>query len=206
MSSELTFHHRYQAPIAGSHRTLLVLHGTGGDENSLFPIASVLDPNAGVLSVRGKVLENGAPRFFRRIEEGVFDMEDLHFRTQELAAFLKNASAAYSFDLKHLFAAGYSNGANIASSLLFSRPEVLAGAILFRAMVPFEPDDTLDLTGKHVLISEGKYDPIVPLEDADLLAVHFQDHGADVTLRWTELDHRLGRDEINRASEWLADR
>src|ERR1019366_1948425 len=136
MMQNSNFAHIYQPPKNGSARTILVLHGTSGDENSLFPIAEALDPNAGVLSGRGKVLENGAPRFFRRLAEGIFDLEDLAFRTHELADFLETARSSYGFDLAQLVAAGYSNGANIASSLLLLRPETLSGGILLRAMVP----------------------------------------------------------------------
>ena len=143
--------------------TLLLLHGTGGDENDLIPIARMIDTaGASILSPRGKVLENGMPRFFRRLSEGVFDLEDLKFRTHELADFLQNASKLYKFNPEQTMAVGYSNGANIAASMLLLRPEALAGAILFRAMVPFVPESVPNLSGKHIFMSAGLHDPIIP--------------------------------------------
>ena len=130
-----------------STMTLLLLHGTGGNENDLIPVGQLLSSNASLLSPRGKVLENGMPRFFRRLSEGIFDLEDLKFRTQELAKFVKDASIIYSFDLNKTIAIGFSNGANIAASLLLSHPETIKGAILFRAMIPYIPDSLPDLSG-----------------------------------------------------------
>src|ERR687883_291241 len=136
--------------------TFLLLHGTGGKEQDLIPLAYELDKRAAILSPRGKVLENGiAPRFFRRLAEGVFDLEDLKFRTNELADFVIDASKTYNFDLQRVIAVGYSNGANIAVSMLLLRPEVLSSAILFRAMVPLVPQTLPDLTNKHILMSSG---------------------------------------------------
>src|ERR1051325_9874550 len=131
--------------------TFLLLHGTGGNEQDLIPLAYELDKNEAILSPRGKVLENGiSPRFFRRLAEGVFDLEDLKFRTNELADFVIDASKTYNFDLQHIIAVGYSNGANIAASMLLLRPEILSSAILFRAMVPLVPQTLPDLTRKHI--------------------------------------------------------
>jgi phospholipase/carboxylesterase len=142
--------------------TLVLLHGTGGDENDLIPITKMLDiTNASILSVRGKALENGMPRFFRRLAEGIFDIEDLKFRTNELANFLQNASKTYAFELNRIMTIGYSNGANIVVSMLLLRPEVLSSAILFRPMIPLVPDTIPNLSSKHVLISAGLHDPIV---------------------------------------------
>src|SRR6476659_8442989 len=141
--------------------TLLLLHGTGGNENDLIQVGQMISPSASLLSPRGKVLENGMPRFFKRLAEGVFDLEDLKFRTRELADFVQSASSIHSFDLNKTIAVGFSNGANIATSLLLSYPGTLMGAILFRAMVPFIPNSPLDLSEKKVLLSAGVYDPIV---------------------------------------------
>ena len=204
MSLANDFIHIYQPPKADSTRVLLALHGTGGDENSLLSIASIVDPNAGILSVRGKVIENGAPRFFRRLAEGVFDIADLHTRTQELADFIAAASSEYSFSLNELIAIGYSNGANIAGSLLLSSSEALAGAILIRAMVPFEPASLNDLSGKRIFISEGKNDPIVPRVQGTRLQELFQERGADVTMLWNEVDHRMTRAELDVIKDWLS--
>ena len=204
MSFDLGFTHQYQPPKNNSTRTLLVLHGTGGDETSLVPVATTIDSEAGLLSVRGKVLENGAPRFFRRLAEGVFDLEDLNVRTHELADFVESARIEYGFDGNQVVAVGYSNGANIASSMLFLRPEALATAILLRGMVPFEPEHLHDLSGKKVFISAGKFDPLVPGDQVEHLAHLYRQQHANVTLRWNELDHRIAKGEIEAAGDWLA--
>src|ERR1043165_10112689 len=150
--------------------TFLLLHGTGGNEQDLIPLAYELDKRAAILSPRGKVLENGiAPRFFRRLAEGVFDLEDLKFRTNELADFVNDASKAYGFDLQRIVAVGYSNGANIAASMLLLRPEILSSAILFRAMVPLVPERLPNLTNKHIFMSSGSYDPIVSRQQTEKL-------------------------------------
>jgi phospholipase/carboxylesterase len=136
--------------------TFLLLHGTGGNEEDLIPLAYELDKRAAILSPRGKVLENGTtPRFFRRLAEGVFDLEDLKFRTNELAEFVVDASKTYNFDLQHVIAVGYSNGANIAASMLLLRPETLSSAILFRAMVPLVPQTLPVLSNKLIFMSSG---------------------------------------------------
>ena len=143
-----------------SERTLLLLHGTGGNEHDLIPLGRELDPTAALLSPRGKVLENGMPRFFRRVAEGVFDLDDLKKRTHELADFVVGASRHYRLAATHIVAVGYSNGANIATSMLLLRPEILHAAILFRAMVPFVPDNLADLSSARVWIGAGNQDPI----------------------------------------------
>jgi predicted esterase len=188
-----------------SSTTFLLLHGTGGNEEDLISLAYELDQSAAILSPRGKVLENGvAPRFFRRLTEGVFDVEDLKFRTNELANFVKNASNTYGFDMDHLIAVGYSNGANIASSMLLLRPEVLSAAILFRAMVPLLPQVLPDLTNKHIFMSSGLHDPIIPKQETERLIGLFKKAGAKVSLHWQNSGHELRMNEINTAREWLS--
>src|SRR5882762_10774367 len=167
-----------------SNRTLLLLHGTGGNERDLIALGRELDPNAALLSPRGKVLENGMPRFFRRLAEGVFDLEDLKYRTNELADFVTAAAQHYGFATDQFVAVGYSNGANIAASLLLLRPEILRAAILFRAMVPLVPDRLPDLSSVRVWIGAGDQDPIIPPSEAQRLAKLFRDAGADVTIRF----------------------
>ena len=187
-----------------SSTTFLLLHGTGGNEEDLISLAYELDQSAAI-SPRGKVLENGvAPRFFRRLTEGVFDVEDLKFRTNELANFVKNASNTYGFDMDHLIAVGYSNGANIASSMLLLRPEVLSAAILFRAMVPLLPQVLPDLTNKHIFMSSGLHDPIIPKQETESLIGLFKKAGAKVSLHWQNSGHELRMNEINTAREWLS--
>jgi phospholipase/carboxylesterase len=184
--------------------TFLLLHGTGGNEQDLIPLAHELDKKAAILSPRGKVLENGiTPRFFRRLAEGVFDLEDLKFRTNELADFVIDASKTYDFDLQHIIDVGYSNGANIAASMLLLRPEILSSAILFRAMVPLVPQTLPDLSNKPIFMSSGLYDPIVSRQEADRLFGLFKKMGANISLSWQESGHELTMDEIRKAREWV---
>jgi phospholipase/carboxylesterase len=184
--------------------TILLLHGTGGDENDLIPIARVLQiPNASILSPRGKVLENGMPRFFRRLSEGVFDIEDLKFRTNELADFVLAASKTYDFDLKRLMAIGYSNGANICASMLLLRPEILSIAILFRPMVPLVPEPLPNLSKKRVFISAGLHDPIVASYQTKDLIDLLTRSGADVSVQWQNSGHELTQRDIAAAREWI---
>jgi predicted esterase len=205
-SSELGFIHQF---IPASNRpdqtTLLLLHGTGGNEQDLIPLGRELYPRAAILSPRGKVLESGMPRFFRRLAEGVFDIEDLKFRTHELADFVEKASKVYGFDLRYIISVGYSNGANIASSLLLLSPEVISSAVLFRAMVPFMPEKVPDLTTKNIFMGAGEYDPIVSQEQTEMLFRLFKRSGANVAIYWQENSgHELGYDEISAAKDWLS--
>ena len=163
-------------------------------------------PGAPLLSPRGAVLERGQPRFFRRLAEGVFDLEDLHLRTAELAQFVREATAKYRLDPRRIVAVGFSNGANIAASLLLSGTGVLAGAVLFRPMVPFEPDPRPALGGIPVLIASGRSDPMVPAALAERLAVLLRECGADVEMRWQPGGHGLAREDIDAASDFLARR
>jgi phospholipase/carboxylesterase len=216
--SHLSFIHRFIPPkdIPSDERpkqrttegktftTFLLLHGTGGNEQDLIPLVYELDKSAAILSPRGKVLENGiTPRFFRRLAEGVFDLEDLKFRTNELVDFVIDASKTYGFDLQHVIAVGYSNGANIAASMLLLRPEILSSAILFRAMVPLVPQTLPDLSDKRIFMSSGLYDPIVSRREADRLFGLFKKAGANISLSWQESGHELTMEEIWKAKEWL---
>jgi predicted esterase len=184
--------------------TFVLLHGTGGNEEDLIFLGKELEPNALILSPRGKVLENGMPRFFRRLSEGIFDIEDLKFRTQELADFIQNCSLHYKFDLKQTIAVGFSNGANIAASILLLRSDIFQGAILFRAMVPFIPDDPLpNLSSKKILLSAGINDPIVSRTETKNLYNLFQKINADITLKWQHSSHNLIQDDLVIAKEWI---
>jgi predicted esterase len=204
MSADLGFVHVFKpAPHPGAP-TLLMLHGTGGDENDMLALGN-LAPGAALLSPRGKVLENGMPRFFRRLAEGVFDVEDVKVRAGELAGFVLAAAAHYRFDPTSVIAMGFSNGANIASAVMLLRPGVLKGAILFRAMVPLEPDpgDERPLTGARVLISNGRLDPIVSTEETERLARLLQRAGADVEVHWQPAGHQLMPSDFAVAKHWL---
>ena len=188
-----------------SARTLLLLHGTGGNERDLIPLGHDLDPDASLLSPRGKVLENGMPRFFRRLAEGVFDLEDLKHRTNELADFVIAAAKHYGFASDNLVAVGYSNGANIAASMLLLRPEILGAAILFRAMVPLVPDRLPDLSAVRVWIGAGDQDAIIPASEAQRLVELLRRAGTDVTIRFAKAGHGLTNDDLEAARHWLGE-
>jgi phospholipase/carboxylesterase len=192
--------------ISGSSkRTLLLLHGTGGNERDLVPLGRELDPDASLLSPRGKVLENGMPRFFRRLAEGIFDLDDLKKRTNELADFVAAAAQHYGFASDNIVAVGYSNGANIAASILLLRPEILRGAVLFHAMVPLVPENLPDLSSVRVWIGAGSEDPIIPASETQRLVELLRSMGADVTIRFFNAGHGLTNSELETAGRWLKD-
>jgi phospholipase/carboxylesterase len=182
----------------------LLLHGTGGNEEDLIPLGQELLPGAAILSPRGKVSEYGAPRFFRRLAEGVFDHEDLLFRTHELAGFVEAAADEYDFDPSKVVAVGYSNGANVAASTILLHPGLLRAALLFRAMVPFEPEVTPDLSGMLVFIAAGRMDRMIAPDNTQRLADILTEAGADVDLRWRNVGHPLTYEEVGEAEAWLA--
>ena len=198
-----TYVHRYLPPQGDDPRTLLLLHGTGGDENDLIQLGQMLVPDAGLLSPRGTVLENGAARFFRRLAEGVFDLDDLRARTTDLIEFTGAAATAYGFDPARVVAVGFSNGANIASSMLLTSPETLSAAALFRPMVPFVPTQRVPLNGKRVFIGAGEDDPVVPRDHPYRLAELLQLCGAEVKTEWQPGGHTLTRADVSKAYEWM---
>lgn len=181
---------------------LLLLHGTGGNEKDLLPIAEMIDPNASVLGVKGNVSENGMPRFFRRLSEGVFDEEDLIFRTGELHDFLGEMAEKYQFDRNKVVAIGYSNGANIAASLMYHYENALSGAILLHAMVPRRGVDVPDLSHTPVFIGAGVNDPLIPQAETKELAEVLKNANAKVTEHWGQAGHQLTREEIIEAKLW----
>jgi len=185
-----------------TNTTLLLLHGTGGSEKDLLPIAEHIDPSANVLSVRGKVNENGMSRYFKRLRPGVFDEEDLKVRTHELNDFLDDAAEEYGFDRRKILAVGYSNGANIAGSLLFHYSDALAGAVLHHPMVPLRGLDLPDLSGLAVFIGAGKNDPICPSEESEELEQLLSNAGANVSIHWENHGHQLTGTEIDAAADW----
>ena len=201
MTQTLSFRHRY-VPGAAGKAPLLLLHGTGGNEDDLIPLGEALAPGRALLSPRGKVLENGMPRFFRRLAEGVFDEADVRTRAIELAGFIAEAREAYG--LAAPIALGFSNGANIAAALLYLRPEALASAILLRAMVPLSTAPEARLDGKRVLIVSGEMDPILPLANARKLAENLRQAGATVQLKILAAGHHLTQNDLTLASQWLA--
>jgi predicted esterase len=203
------FQHRFEPARGEPSRTLLLLHGTGADENDLVPLGRALDPGANLLSPRGRVLEYGMPRFFRRLAEGVFDLADLEHRTQELIAFVDQAADTYGFDRSRVFAAGFSNGANIAANALLIRPRALAGALLFSPMLPFDPAPAaapLELHGVPVWIASGRADTIAPLAQAGRLKRELEARGADVTLEVRPGGHGIDAEAVDAAHDWLANR
>ncbi|MFD1205976.1 alpha/beta hydrolase [Sporosarcina contaminans] len=194
--------HIYKKASGQSNRTLLLLHGTGGTEQDLLGLGELIDPDAGILSVRGNVLENGMPRFFRRLAEGIFDEEDLIYRTKELHAFLDEAAGQYGFDRSSIVAIGYSNGANIAASLLFHYADSLAGAILHHPMVPRRGIDLPDLSTVPVFITAGKNDPICPVSETEELQELLVSSGANADVHWELNGHSLSRTEVEAAKDW----
>jgi phospholipase/carboxylesterase len=185
-------------------RTLLLLHGTGGNENDLLPLGRAIDDGASLLSPRGKVLENGAPRFFRRLAEGVFDEKDVVARAQELAQFVSGAAKKHNFDTGALVAVGYSNGANIASAMILLGALKPRGAILFRPMVPLSSLPNNPLGNCAVLISGGRFDPIATPQQIDTLAELFRNRGSEVEVRMQESGHELTDADVEAARDWLA--
>jgi phospholipase/carboxylesterase len=208
-NGNLGFIHRFIPAVhpredsQGKSKVLLLLHGTGGNEEDLISIGKMISPGSAILSPRGKVLENGMPRFFRRLAEGVFDVEDLNYRTNELADFVNTASRTYGFNLSQTIAIGFSNGANIGASMLLLRPEVLCGAILFRAMVPLEPETIPDLSSKRIILCEGMYDPIVTQQEAKRLFLLLEKYGAKISLRWIKSSHNLTQEDILITKGWF---
>jgi predicted esterase len=197
------FIHRFVPGTSG--RTLILLHGTGGTESDLLGLGRALDPEAALLSPRGKVLENGMPRYFRRLAEGVFDEEDLIFRTHELADFIKLAAERYGFKQTHAIAVGYSNGANIAGSILLLRPDTFQGAALLRPMAALVPASLPELKGAPVLVAAGNYDAIIPVEKARELVSLLRRSGADVTVFFENATHALTDSTIATTKRWLKD-
>jgi predicted esterase len=203
-TNTLGFVHRFvPAAKRANAETLLLLHGTGGDENDLLPLGMLLAPNASLLSPRGKVLENGMPRFFRRLTEGVLDIPDLIVQTQALAEFVKSAASVYGFDPARVAAAGFSNGANIAGALLLLHPGILKAAVLLHPMVPLVPETLPSLAETPVFISAGRQDPLAAVAETERLAALLRSAGAEVTISWQLSGHALTREEAAAAANWL---
>ncbi|MGD0845969.1 alpha/beta hydrolase [Bradyrhizobium sp.] len=201
MASNLSLIHRFEPATRSGVAPLLLLHGTGGDENDLLPLGRMISPGAALLSVRGQVLEHGMPRFFRRLAEGVFDEADVNRRANELADFVEAAREAYGIAAPLVL--GYSNGANIAAAMLLLRPRTLRGGILLRAMVPLAQPPEADLSGRSLLLVSGQHDPIIPPANGEQLAAMLTKAGADVTRRVLPVGHQLSQADIGLAREWL---
>lgn len=191
-------------PARGVDTTLLLLHGTGGDERDLLPLGEQLLPGAALLSPRGQVSERGMPRFFRRHAEGVLDLEDLAVRTTELATWLPLALDTHALPTRRVIAAGFSNGANIAASQLLRGLPGLHGAVLLSPMLPFEPEVLPSLQGVRVFIGAGRHDPLVPVAQVERLAALLQQAGAEVTLHWTPGGHGITPEEFQAARDWVS--
>jgi len=203
MNHNLSFLHHWEIGADPRGTTLLLLHGTGGTEHDLVDLGRTLFSGANLLSPRGQVNENGMARYFRRLAEGVFDLEDLHARTAGLAKFVTEASEAYGFDPTKVVAVGFSNGANIAASLLLSGTNTLAGAVLLHPMVPFEPETLPVLKGVPVFVGAGRTDPMVPIPLTERLVELLTAGGATVETHWQPGGHRLTREEVEAATVWI---
>ncbi|UFW90586.1 alpha/beta hydrolase [Bradyrhizobium barranii] len=203
MTTDLLFTHRFEPGDRSGATPLLLLHGTGGDENDLLQLGAMISSGSPLLSPRGRVLENGMPRFFSRLAEGVFDEEDVRHRALELGEFVQHARKRYGIDAP--LAVGYSNGANIAAALLLMDPHALSGAILLRAMVPLTDPPAARLHGKPVLILSGRQDPIVPADNAGALAAMLSAAGANVDHRILPEGHQLSQADLGLARTWLAE-
>ena len=201
MPDDLAFIHRFEPAQRPEAPPLLLLHGTGGDENDLLPLGRAVSPGSALLSPRGQVLEHGMPRYFRRLAEGVFDEDDVRRRAHELADFVQAARARYGIAAP--LALGFSNGANIAAAMLLLRPEVLAGAILLRAMVPLSETPKVDLRDKPVLIVSGQFDPIIPASNAAQLAASLARAGATVEHPVLPTGHQLSQADLTIAKQWM---
>jgi phospholipase/carboxylesterase len=201
VTTELSFIHHFEPAGEPGKPPILLLHGTGGNEDDLLPLGAMIAPGSALLSPRGKVLEGGMPRFFRRLREGVFDEEDVRRRAHELAGFVAEARDAYG--LAAPIAVGFSNGANIAAAVLQLRPGALAGAVLLRAMVPLQNPPAADLTAKPVLIVSGAADPIVPADNARRLASLLKDAGAIVQHQLLPTGHGLSQTDVALAKTWI---
>ena len=197
------FVHEFVPAEAGAQTTLVLLHGTGGDERDLLPLGRALHPTAALLSPRGRVLEGSMPRFFRRFAEGRFDLDDVRVRAGELAAFLDDAAAHYGLDRQRMVAVGYSNGANIAHATMLLHPESLAGAALLHPQIVLTPDPLPSLAGRATFLAAGQVDPIVPIAEARKLADLLTACGAAVTPFWSPGGHNLTRDDVAHAQAWL---
>jgi phospholipase/carboxylesterase len=201
MSGNLSFVHRFEPATRLEAPPLLLLHGTGGDENDLLQVGRLISPGSALLSPRGKVLENGMPRFFRRHAEGIFDEDDVRQRAQELADFVEAARSAY--EIGQPVAVGYSNGANIAAAAMLLRPDVLSGAVLLRAMVPLSQPPKIDLSGKQVLMVSGQHDPIIPTQNSAQLHEMLSTRGANVEAHTLPVGHQLSQADVTLARRWL---
>ncbi|WP_338553595.1 alpha/beta hydrolase [Paenibacillus sp. KS-LC4] len=196
--------HIYQQGTNAAAPVLVLLHGTGGTERDLLPLAGRIDPRASVLSIRGNVLENGMSRYFRRLAEGVFDEEDLVLRTKELHDFLDQAAVDYGFDRENLVAIGYSNGANIAGSLMFHYKDAFRGAILHHPMVPLRSVELPDMTGISCFIGAGRNDQMCPPQETEELQTMLSGAGAAVSVHWENYGHQLTGSEVDAAAAWYA--
>jgi phospholipase/carboxylesterase len=185
-------------------RVIILFHGTGGNEHDLIPIARKLAPGAGIFGVRGNISEQGMPRFFRRLSEGVFDEVDIHNRSAELQQFIREAGEVYEFDTDQLISVGYSNGANIATAINFLHPGLLKKNVLLRPMTPLVPETTPDLSGTSVFMSFGAIDPLMPKGESDKLAKLYKDFGAEVSVNIEPTGHQLSHADLDKAAGWIS--
>lgn len=185
-----------------TQRVLVLLHGTGGNEESLLPVANIIDPHASILAIRGEVNEQGALRYFKRKAEGIYDLEDLQYRAQQLKEFILNASKNYGFQLEQVVLVGFSNGSNIAIEMLLNKENPFKQSILMSPMFPLDNPSKTELADLKVFVSMGVNDPIVPVEESHHVMELFSDRGAEVTAYWTN-GHEINLPLLENVKKWL---
>mgnify|MGYP001128800269 CR=1 FL=1 len=183
--------------------TFILLHGTGGNEEDLLPVAAALDAKANVLSIRGNVFEDGKARYFKRLRKGQYDVSDLMTRGQELYAFIEEKAEEYQFSLEEAIYLGFSNGANIAMNMMLLEDSRINKGMLYAPMYPLDVEEVVDLPNVKVFLSMGENDPIVPRRESERVIAIFKDLGAEVTEFWVD-GHELNGDNLLAGKEWLA--
>jgi len=184
--------------------SLLMLHGTGGDEREMVALGRSLAPGAAILAPRGRVSEGGMARFFSRAPDDPFRFPDIEERIDELAALVRAALIEFELGGRPVYAVGYSNGANAATALMIRHPGLIDGAVLMRGLLPMPASRDLDLSGARALVAGGTADAMIPEEMARDLVATLRARGADVTEHWSARGHGLGQDDLDAASAWLA--
>lgn len=190
-------------PGVATGPVLVMLHGTGGSEHDLVPLGQRLLPGAPILSPRGRVLERGMPRFFRRLAEGVFDHDNVRDEADALATWIGSFVTTADLAPRPRVAVGYSNGANIAAAMLLRHQDLFQGAVLLRPMVPLPEHYRGESSSSRVLVIAGQRDPIAPVAQAEELAKRLEESGSRVDLVVVPASHELSADDLRLAQQFL---